>query len=161
MTNGTPDSGRRRFFLWSLLGVGAAWLGGVLYPVFRYLSPQPPPDPFGEDGRAIVEKVTPPEVAKPGMGKNGAYGGRGLVVFRNPDGALKAFDSKCTHAGCNVAFQGDKIYCNCHGGTYDLTGKNIAGPPPRPLDKFHTRPLGENLVIALKQENLDKAEQQD
>ncbi|MFH1746103.1 MAG: Rieske 2Fe-2S domain-containing protein, partial [Planctomycetota bacterium] len=49
---------------------------------------------------------------------------------------LRAFDSKCTHAGCNVEFQGDKIFCHCHGGTYDLDGKNIAGPPPRPLTEL-------------------------
>jgi Rieske Fe-S protein len=70
------------------------------------------------------------------MGKNGAYGTRGVVVFRDQNGQLKAFDSKCTHAGCNVAFEGDRIYCNCHGGTYDLNGANIAGPPPRPLTRL-------------------------
>jgi len=26
--------------------------------------------------------------------------------------------------------------CNCHSGWYDLTGKNVAGPPPRPLDAY-------------------------
>jgi hypothetical protein len=41
-----------------------------------------------------------------------------------------------------------------------LEGQVLAGPPPQPLAQFYTRQLGENLVIALKQENLDKAEQQ-
>jgi cytochrome b6-f complex iron-sulfur subunit len=132
----TPINKPRRNFLWALGALAVAWIGAALYPIYRYLSPQPAPDVFGEDGRALVEKITPADVARPGMGKNGAYGGRGLLVFRNTEGILKAFDSKCTHAGCNVAFQGDKIYCNCHGGTYDLTGKNIAGPPPRPLTEL-------------------------
>jgi len=81
-------------------------------------------------------KLTAADVAKPGMGKNGSYGTRGLIVFRGSQGQLKAFDSKCTHAGCNVEFQGDKFFCNCHGGTYDLNGKNIAGPPPKPLTEL-------------------------
>lgn len=126
---------RRRFV--KLLGaLGFGWLAAAIYPAYRYLSPQPLPDPFGEDGLAIVEKVSPAEVAKPGMGKNGGYGTRGVIVFCDEDGKLKAFDSKCTHAGCNVAFEGDRIFCNCHGGVYDLNGKNIAGPPPKPLTEL-------------------------
>ena len=136
MSGEASDTKSRRLFLWSLGGIALGWLGAVLYPVYRYLSPQPAPDPFGEDGRALVEKVAAADVAKAGMGKNGAYGGRGLIVFRDADGVLKAFESKCTHAGCNVAFQGDKLYCHCHGGTYDLNGRNIAGPPPRPLTEL-------------------------
>ncbi|MBU0640625.1 MAG: Rieske (2Fe-2S) protein [Planctomycetes bacterium] len=84
------------------------------------------------------------------MGKNGAYGGRGLIVFRDAGGRLKAFDSKCTHAGCNVGFQGDRIFCNCHGGVYDLNGKNIAGPPPRPLTELGVVAEGELLYVFRK-----------
>ena len=136
MGDGSAPPNSRRGFIKLLGGIGLGWLAAGIYPVYRFLGPQEAPNPFGEDGRALVEKVTPAEVAKPGMGKNGGYGGRGLVVFRNNEGRLKAFDSKCTHAGCNVAFEGDKIFCNCHGGTYNLEGKNIAGPPPRPLTEL-------------------------
>jgi len=131
-----PESRSRRKLLYVIGGLGTVWLAGGAYPVYQYLSPQQAPDPFGEDGRAVVEGVIASEVARPGMGKNGGYGGRGLVVFRNQEGELKAFDSKCTHAGCNVAFEGERIFCHCHGGTYDLNGKNIAGPPPKPLKEL-------------------------
>ncbi len=123
----------KRRFLGFLGAIGLGWLGAALVPVFGYLSPQAPPDPFDEQGRAVVQGITLAEVKNPGMGKNGAYGNRGLIVFRNAAGELKAFDSKCTHAGCNVAFEGDRIYCHCHGGVYDLEGQNVSGPPPRPL----------------------------
>jgi Rieske Fe-S protein len=126
----------RRRFLGFLSVIGLGWLGAILYPVYEFLSPQQAPDPFGEDGRALVEKITPADVARPGMGKNGGYGGRGLILFRNEDGQLQAFDSKCTHAGCNVEYQTTRFYCNCHGGIYDLNGKNIAGPPPKPLTEL-------------------------
>jgi len=128
----TPQS-ERRTFLMMLGGIGAAWLGGGVWPIYRYLSPLPQPDPFGKTGRAKIEKLTPADVAKPGSGGNGGYAGRGVIVVREAGGALKAFDAKCTHAGCNVAFQGNRLLCPCHGGTYDLNGVNIAGPPPRPL----------------------------
>jgi Rieske Fe-S protein len=136
MSNESTASESRRWFLKLLGGLGLGWLAAAVYPAYRYLGAQTPPDPFGEDGLALVDKVGPTDVSRAGMGKNGAYGTRGVVVFRDPDGKLKAFDSKCTHAGCNVEFQKDKIFCNCHGGTYDLNGKNVAGPPPRPLTEL-------------------------
>ncbi len=126
------NKSRRRFL--ALTGVATVvWVGAAAYPVIRYISPIPAPDPFGEDGRAKVEGIVPADILKPGMGKSGAYGSRGLVVFRRPDGTTGALDAKCTHAGCNVTFAGDHIECHCHGGLYDLTGKNVSGPPPKPL----------------------------
>lgn len=131
-----PENRDRRRFLGALGGLAVVWVGAGLYPVYRYLSPQPPPDPFGKEGRAPVEKVTPADVARNGTGRNGGYAGRGVIVLRDETGRLRAFDSKCTHAGCNVQFQGTRLYCNCHGGTYDLAGRNIAGPPPKPLTEL-------------------------
>jgi Rieske Fe-S protein len=44
----------------------------------------------------------------------------------------------CSHLGCLVNYQKEKqeFVCPCHGGRYDLTGRNIAGPPPTPLTQF-------------------------
>jgi Rieske Fe-S protein len=124
--------GGRRGFLTLLGGLGLAWAGASLYPACKYLSPQATADPFAK-GKVPVEKVTLADVATPGAGKNGGYAGRGLILFRDASGSLRAFDSKCTHAGCNVQFEGARLHCNCHGGVYDLDGKNVSGPPPRPL----------------------------
>ena len=139
---------RRKFLLAAAGGIGVAWAGAAAYPVYKYLAPQPVPDPFGEDGKALVEKVSPAEVANPGTGKNGGYAARGIIVLRNADGELKAFDSKCTHAGCNVEFQGDKIFCNCHGGEYNLDGVNVAGPPPKPLTELKVFEEGGALYVS-------------
>ena len=78
-------------------------------------------------------QIAPADVARPGQGASGAYAGRGLIMVRGADGVLRAFDAKCTHAGCNVGVKGDKLFCPCHGGVYDSEGKNVSGPPPRPL----------------------------
>ena len=83
-----------------------------------------------------MDKVTPADVAEAGQGKNGGYAGRGLIVLRSAEGQLRAFDAKCTHAGCNVSFEGSRIACPCHGGIYDLSGKNVSGPPPKPLTEL-------------------------
>jgi cytochrome b6-f complex iron-sulfur subunit len=135
----------RRTFLWLTGVIGLGWVAAAVYPFYKYISPRPAPDPFGEEGRAAVKDVAPAQVANPGTGANGSYGQRGCVVFRDAGGELRALDAKCTHAGCNVNFGGDKITCHCHGGVYDLSGKNIAGPPPRPLTPL--RAFEENGVI--------------
>jgi Rieske Fe-S protein len=52
---------------------------------------------------------------------------------------LVAFSQKCTHLSCAVIPRFDKgvIHCPCHEGYFDLaTGRNIAGPPPRPLPEI-------------------------
>jgi hypothetical protein len=33
----------------------------------------------------------------------------------------------------------ERFICPCHGGVYDLLGRRVGGPPPRPLDRFPTR----------------------
>lgn len=42
----------------------------------------------------------------------------------------------CTHLGCIPAFAASEglFKCACHGGEFDVSGKNVFGPPPRPLD---------------------------
>jgi len=61
-----------------------------------------------------------------------------VIVVRAADSDFRAFSATCTHLDCIVGFQKERnrIWCNCHGGTYDLTGRNVAGPPPRPLTAF-------------------------
>jgi nitrite reductase/ring-hydroxylating ferredoxin subunit len=60
------------------------------------------------------------------------------VLVRLPDGELVAFSQSCTHLSCAVIPKMDEgvFVCPCHEGFFDLrTGRNIAGPPPRPLDR--------------------------
>ncbi len=57
------------------------------------------------------------------------------ILIREEDGSLKAFSAVCTHAGCTVGYDGSRIYCPCHGGTYSPeTGAVTGGPPPAPLE---------------------------
>ncbi len=58
---------------------------------------------------------------------------------------VRAFNAICTHTDCTVEFLPEKgvIFCACHGGTYDLNGRNISGPPPRPLEEYNVTLRGE------------------
>jgi Rieske Fe-S protein len=57
----------------------------------------------------------------------------------------------CTHMGCNVSWDepSGEYHCPCHGGRYDRTGRVLAGPPPRPLDRLPVRLTGRDLEIRL------------
>ena len=59
-------------------------------------------------------------------------------MIRTRDGKLLAYSQKCTHLSCAVVPELDEgiLRCPCHEGIFDLsTGRNIAGPPPRPLPR--------------------------
>ncbi|MBI4391409.1 MAG: Rieske (2Fe-2S) protein, partial [candidate division NC10 bacterium] len=69
---------------------------------------------------------------------------------RTPAGELRAFSAVCTHLNCTVQYRPDlsHIWCACHNGHFDLTGKNIAGPPPRPLETFVVNARGNQIVVS-------------
>ena len=60
-----------------------------------------------------------------------------LIHLENGD--WHAYEQKCTHLSCAVFYKPGtgKIECPCHNGWFDAaTGKNLEGPPPRPLPKL-------------------------
>jgi len=60
-----------------------------------------------------------------------------------------AISSRCAHLGCPVRWveAAERFICPCHGGVYDLLGRRVSGPPPRPLDRFFTRVNGNLLEL--------------
>ncbi|CZE47344.1 ubiquinol-cytochrome c reductase iron-sulfur subunit [Campylobacter geochelonis] len=53
----------------------------------------------------------------------------------------------CTHLGCIPSYKGGQFVCACHGGIFDVSGNNIFGPPPRPLDIPPFKIDGTKLVL--------------
>jgi nitrite reductase/ring-hydroxylating ferredoxin subunit len=54
-------------------------------------------------------------------------------------GVFLAYSQACTHLSCAVVprIEDGVLHCPCHHGYFDLkTGRNIAGPPPRPLPRI-------------------------
>ncbi|MBI5286705.1 MAG: ubiquinol-cytochrome c reductase iron-sulfur subunit [Deltaproteobacteria bacterium] len=71
------------------------------------------------------------------------------LILLNTETGLVAFSRICTDLGCLVSWDKAKeqFICPCHQGVYDKNGKNIAGPPPRPLDRFGVVKKGGNIYI--------------
>lgn len=129
------DSSRRRFVDW-LLGVGfIGWIGSVFYPILQYIIP-----PRVPEARVSSVKIGPVADFPLNSGRIVKYGHLPVLVIRLQTGEFHAFSATCTHLSCTVQYRADWkiIWCACHNGRYDLNGKNIYGPPPRPLEMFAT-----------------------
>jgi Rieske Fe-S protein len=142
----SPKSSRRSFVNW-LLGTSAGgFFVAMLYPVMRYLIPP-------EAGESPVASVTlpfGPDDIGPNSGKAFRFGSKPGILVRTESGELRAFSAVCTHLDCTVQYRADisHIWCACHNGHFDLTGRNVQGPPPRPLDAFDVNVRGDEIVVS-------------
>lgn len=135
-----PPVARRTLLDWLLgLGFGSSALA-VLHPMRRYLVP-----PRGGEAETASTVAGPLAELPPNSGKVFPFGSRPAIVVRTPEGELRAFSAVCTHLDCTVQYKADtsQIWCACHNGYYDLTGTNVSGPPPRPLEPFTVNVRGE------------------
>ena len=136
--------GRRRLLDVLLSGGVIAFLGAVFYPVTRYLTPPPGREP-------AASSVTAAGVGelKPNSGKVFRFGSKPGILVRLPSGEWRAFSAVCTHLQCTVQYRADleRIWCPCHNGHFDLTGKNVSGPPPKPLEAFDVVVKGDEVVV--------------
>lgn len=139
------DSGRRWVNLFLGTSIGALFIS-VFYPILKYLIPPKLAEP-------TTFTVTLPWKAsevKANSGRIFRFGSRPGLLVKTPAGELRAFSAICTHLDCTVQFREDRqdIYCACHNGVYDLNGKNVSGPPPRPLDPLRLNVRGNQIVIS-------------
>lgn len=136
--------GRRRFLDY-LLGTGVvATLGAIVYPVIRFMVP--PQIIEAQQNSVIAGKTSELPV---NSGKIFKFGSKPGIVIKTPTGEVKAFSAACTHLDCIVQYDpnGKQIICACHNGIYDLSGKNVSGPPPRPLDEFTVNIKGDEINV--------------
>ncbi len=70
-------------------------------------------------------------------------------VRKKTDGSFLVFSPYCTHLGCAFTWEtkGKEFRCPCHGGKFNENGNRIAGPPPRPLDRYETKVKDNMLMI--------------
>jgi len=76
------------------------------------------------------------------------------LLIRRESGELIAFQQKCTHLACPVAYerssagQDECLSCHCHNGRFDVaTGHGVSGPPRelRPLRRVALEVEGDQL----------------
>lgn len=147
--HGTDPVPLRRRFVELLLGGGLlASAISFLYPVLRYLVPPPAPD-LGSDS-VVAGRVGE---LKRNTGKTFRFGNRAALLILTAEGQYRAMSATCTHLDCTVQYRTDvrQVWCACHNGFYDLNGRNIAGPPPRPLETYEVHLRGEEIIVNRRQ----------
>ncbi len=138
---------RRRFLNTLFGGWGAAFFAGIIYAVGKFAYPT-----LGKEPDFVVLKAADYLDIPPNTTKLFAWGGNPGLFFKKADGAVMTLKGVCTHMECNVTYKPAerKFFCACHKGWFDEKGKNIAGPPPKPLEILVYTIEGEKLIVAKK-----------
>ncbi len=145
-----PREVPRRHFVNILLGTGLfASAASFFYPVLKYLVPPKVAD--ANSGTVLAAKVAE---MKPNTAKTFRFGARPGLLIQIAPNEYRAMSATCTHLGCTVQYRADlrEIWCACHNGMYDLNGRNVSGPPPRPLETFDVQIRGDEIFVRRKQE---------
>jgi len=140
------DVGRRRFLSQAVMGFGILFGMGTLgLRFFQFLLPngaprQPETVLIGAESRIPLGEAVPMDL-----------GGQKILVLRTEAG-VAAFSRRCTDLGCLVSWnrEREQFICPCHQGTFDKTGLNVSGPPPRPLDRLDIVRRGDQLYVNVK-----------
>jgi Rieske Fe-S protein len=136
----------RRKFIRILFGGGiAGFFASILYPVIKYLIP-----PEELEAEPDILKVGRKTDFPAGSSKIFRFGRAPVILIHSRTGGFLAFAASCTHLDCLVQYRDDMsaIWCACHNGKYDLGGRNISGPPPRPLKQFAVKVIKDEIFIA-------------
>ena len=141
-----PRIDRRNFLNWFLGTAAGAFFVAVFYPLSRYLIP---PKAQESTAKTVTLSIKPADV-KANSGEIFRFGSQPAILVRTPANELRAFSAVCTHLSCIVQYRSDvsHIWCACHNGHYDLKGKNIIGPPPKPLDEYTVNVKGDQIVVS-------------
>ncbi len=135
----------QRLVNFSLVGTSAFGIGGVVYPVWRYLASAPKPELEAGFERVVVTSV---RGLPAGEALAFQYAGLPYLVIHDR-GAIYALSAMCTHKGCLVAWDKRKgeLVCPCHGSAFDVNGNVKRGPAPRPLASLKGRIIQDQVVV--------------
>ncbi|MEJ5172427.1 MAG: Rieske 2Fe-2S domain-containing protein [Hydrogenothermaceae bacterium] len=144
---------RRDFLMYAMGGWAAVGVSGVLYGMYKTWEPLP-------EVKAQATVTFDISTVQPGEIKVVNWRGKPVFVLRRTPDMTQCKERSikdeytvvmgiCTHLGCIPNWEADKKiwHCPCHGGEYDACGKNIFGPPPRPLDVPPFKIEGNNIVL--------------
>jgi cytochrome b6-f complex iron-sulfur subunit len=125
---------RRRFLGACACAVaGTALTGGCASLALRHVTPV--------DGRLLLPLLQHPELTETGGSLAVLPEGQETPVFILALGGRRfaALSPICTHLGCTVEIQGERLVCPCHGSTYDREGRVLRGPAEDALRSYPVR----------------------
>jgi Rieske Fe-S protein len=101
------------------------------------------------NGRVELPLVQYPELSQAGAALQIMPEGQTqpLIVIVDANGQHSVVSSECTHKGCTVEVQGERIVCPCHGSTYDRRGDVLKGPAQRSLRRYQSRLTNDGVLV--------------
>lgn len=156
----TSIGSRRTFFQWAI-GVAASVIGlGLALPLVGYvISPalKRRKQAWVEVGAVNGLRVGEPEqleyqhTVTDGWMTSVAH--KAVWAVKQSDQRVIVFSPICTHLGCGYRWdvQDREFKCPCHGSVYDVTGRVLAGPAPRPLDELPAKIENGKLLVIYKE----------
>jgi cytochrome b6-f complex iron-sulfur subunit len=145
---------RREFIIKALYGMFALIGLGFLYTGLKVLAPS------GRQERELAwfPLVPEDEVPRSGVKKTelvynlSGKERKARVFIVSSSGKLTVLSAVCSHLGCLVNYRKEskEFVCPCHGGKYDIAGKNIEGPPPAPLTSYPVEVKNGMIMVGVK-----------
>jgi menaquinol-cytochrome c reductase iron-sulfur subunit len=136
---------RRSFYITAINMMGAVIGAALALPAAAYLLVRP--KAADQSGMSEVGEIDQLKVGKPeevlyvrkrvdGWRKVREKASTWLV--KTDEHTVVAFDPACTHLGCPYHWDNgaNRFVCPCHDSAFSIDGKVVAGPAPRPLDRY-------------------------
>lgn len=145
----SDDKMPRRSFYHAVIYVCNAIIGVALtVPTLLYLLVQPKgrkPSPFVDAGD--ISQLTVGNPVEMSFQQSRIDGWRPVTekktawVVKTGDNSVVAYGPQCTHLGCAYHWEDGmkQFVCPCHASFFSLQGAVLAGPAPRPLDRYVTK----------------------
>ena len=155
-----PIGSRRTFFRWVTAGAAGLIAVGLAFPLVGYvISPamkrreQPWMDVGGVDDLSVGAPKQLDHVTTIQDGYLESRSQKAVWAVKQMDGTVVVFSPLCTHLGCGYrwAAQENKFACPCHGSEFNVDGKVLAGPAPRPLDRLPSKVENGRLLVIFKE----------
>lgn len=128
----------RRQVLDFLLGVSfISWVAVVVFPILKFLRR---PEETSGGHQKVLRDDDRKKIQQDGFAIV-RLGTDRVIVFQDAQKTLRALQAKCTHEGCTVTYKASErfVWCACHNGKFDIDGRVISGPPPKPLVVFSVK----------------------
>lgn len=141
-----PQTTRRGFYIAAINALGAIIGAALALPAAAYLLIKPKSG--ADEGLSEVGSLDELKVGKPQevlYERNRVDGWHKVKrekaatwLVKTDANTVVAFNPACTHLGCAYHWDASQhnFVCPCHASVFSIDGKVLAGPAPRPLDRY-------------------------